>query len=50
MSDTLPKGWKWVKMGEAPLKIIDGDRGKNYPSNNDLKKNGVLLQKSCKIR
>jgi len=48
MSEKIPKGWKWVKLGEAPLKIIDGDRGKNYPSNNDLKNNGYCLFLSTK--
>ena len=48
MSEKIPKDWKWVKLGEAPLKIIDGDRGKNYPSNNDLKNNGYCLFLSTK--
>jgi type I restriction enzyme S subunit len=48
MSEKIPKGWKWVKLGDAPLKIIDGDRGKNYPSNNELKNNGYCLFLSTK--
>ena len=39
MSDTmsLPNGeWKESKLGDAPLSIIDGDRGKNYPKNDKL--------------
>ena len=44
----VPKGWKWVKLGDAPLNIIDGDRGKNYPSNNELKNNGYCLFLSTK--
>jgi len=44
----IPEGWKWVKLGEAPLEIIDGDRGKNYPSNNELKNNGYCLFLSTK--
>ena len=27
MSDTLPKGWKWVKLGDE-IEIIDGDTPK----------------------
>jgi type I restriction enzyme S subunit len=28
--------WPRVWLGDAPLEIIDGDRGKNYPSQNDF--------------
>ncbi|MBN1412557.1 MAG: restriction endonuclease subunit S [Spirochaetales bacterium] len=42
------KGWKEYKLGEAPLQIIDGDRGKNYPSNNDFKKSEYCLFLSTK--
>jgi len=24
--------WKTITLGDAPLEIIDGDRGKNYPN------------------
>jgi type I restriction enzyme, S subunit len=32
-----------VRMKDAPLEIIDGDRGKNYPSRNDQFKEGFCL-------
>ncbi len=35
--------WKECKLGDAPLEIIDGDRGKNYPSQNEFSKNGHCL-------
>ncbi|MCG6146133.1 restriction endonuclease subunit S [Leptospira bandrabouensis] len=28
--------WKECKLGDAPLEIIDGDRGKNYPSQDEF--------------
>lgn len=35
--------WKAYKLGEAPLEIIDGDRGNNYPSQDEFFKNGHCL-------
>lgn len=32
-----------VKLGTAPLEIIDGDRGKNYPKNQDFSPKGYCL-------
>jgi type I restriction enzyme S subunit len=43
MSEKLPDGWKKVKLGEAPIIIIDGDRGKNYPKKDDLLSSGYCL-------
>ncbi len=40
--------WQRVKLGEAPLQIIDGDRGKNYPKQNELFDNGYCLFLSTK--
>jgi type I restriction enzyme S subunit len=40
--------WKECKLGEAPLAIIDGDRGKNYPSQNEFNENGYCLFLSTK--
>jgi restriction endonuclease S subunit len=34
--------WPMVKLGNAPIQIIDGDRGKNYP-----KKEDFILQGNC---
>ena len=31
--NNIPKGWKRVKLREAPILIIDRDRGKNYLKN-----------------
>jgi type I restriction enzyme S subunit len=35
--------WKEYNLGDSPLEIIDGDRGKNYPSQDDFYKNGYCL-------
>lgn len=40
--------WKECKLGEAPLEIIDGDRGKNYPSQNEFFSSGHCLFLSTK--
>ena len=36
-------GWREVKLGESQISIIDGDRGKNYPSGSDFSGNGYCL-------
>jgi len=36
-------GWKEVKLGEAPIEIIDGDRGKNYPKGFEFMDHGFCL-------
>lgn len=28
--------WQEVRLGDSPIQIIDGDRGKNYPKHNDF--------------
>ncbi|TGK23115.1 restriction endonuclease subunit S [Leptospira stimsonii] len=35
--------FEFLTFGKAPLEIIDGDRGKNYPSQGDLLNNGYCL-------
>ncbi|WP_370408469.1 restriction endonuclease subunit S [Tenacibaculum dicentrarchi] len=35
--------WEEKKLGEIKIKIIDGDRGKNYPTGNDFSRNGYCL-------
>ena len=35
--------WRTVTFEDAPLEIIDGDRGKNYPSQNQLLESGYCL-------
>ena len=35
--------WKQVRIKEAPFEIIDGDRGKNYPAQNELHSSGHCL-------
>ena len=32
----LPDGWQRMKLGDAPIEIIDGDRGTNYPKQKEL--------------
>ncbi len=43
MSEHIPEGWKKVKLGDAPITIIDGDRGKNYPKKQDFYNTGHCL-------
>ena len=35
--------WQEVRLGDSPIQIIDGDRGKNYPKHNDFLPNGYCL-------
>jgi len=35
--------WKNIYLTEAPIKIIDGDRGKNYPNGSDFSDDGYCL-------
>lgn len=35
--------WMEVSLGEAPIEIIDGDRGKAYPKHDDFSDNGHCL-------
>ena len=40
--------WKEYKIKDAPFEIIDGDRGANYPSQNEFYSNGHCLFLSTK--
>jgi type I restriction enzyme S subunit len=40
--------WKEYRLGNAPLSIIDGDRGKNYPNQNEFQSSGHCLFLSTK--
>jgi type I restriction enzyme S subunit len=40
--------WKEYRLGNAPLTIIDGDRGKNYPNQNEFQNSGYCLFLSTK--
>ncbi|ULO00742.1 type I restriction/modification system, specificity subunit [Campylobacter sp. RM5004] len=40
--------WKKCKLGDAPLEFIDGDRGKNYPKQNEFHSNEYCLFLSTK--
>lgn len=40
--------WKEYKLSEAPLEIIDGDRGNNYPSQHEFYNSGYCLFLSTK--
>jgi type I restriction enzyme S subunit len=40
--------WKKYKLKNAPLSIIDGDRGKNYPNQNEFQSYGYCLFLSTK--
>ena len=37
----IPESWKWCRFGEL-IQIINGDRGKNYPSKDKLSKEGEI--------
>jgi type I restriction enzyme S subunit len=39
----MSKHWHQIRLRDAPLTIIDGDRGKNYPSQNDFFNDGYCL-------
>ena len=41
--NTVPEGWRVVKLGEIPIEIIDGDRGKNYPKKAEFIDSGYCL-------
>ncbi len=40
---TNPMGWEVVEFSQAPIQIIDGDRGKNYPKRDELLESGYCL-------
>ena len=42
-SINIDPDWETVEIEKAPLTIIDGDRGKNYPSGSDFSKDGYCL-------
>ena len=39
----IDSSWPLVKIGEAPLEIIDGDRGQNYPKKEEFSETGHCL-------
>jgi len=39
----IDEDWGMVELADAPLKIIDGDRGVNYPKKDDFTKEGYCL-------
>ena len=41
--NTVPEGWRVVKLGEFPIQIIDNDRGKNYPKEAEFYNSGHCL-------
>ena len=41
--NSSPKDWQEVKLGELPIKIIDNDRGENYPQKNEFSDEGHCL-------
>ena len=44
----MPENWKTYQFANAPLTIMDGDRGKNYPKSNEFKSKGHCLFLSAK--
>lgn len=45
---TNPMGWEVVEFSQAPIRIIDGDRGKNYPKSDEFLESGHCLFLSTK--
>lgn len=39
----MPNNWKKYKLGDSGIDILDGDRGKNYPSQNEFYKKEYCL-------
>ncbi len=39
----MNNSWKVYKFSDAPISIIDGDRGKNYPKRNEFSEEGYCL-------
>jgi type I restriction enzyme S subunit len=39
----MKRGWGELPLGQAPLQIIDGDRGKTYPKHGDFSDDGYCL-------
>jgi len=35
--------WREITLGNAPIEIIDGDRGKNYPKKTEFQDSGYCL-------
>lgn len=45
----IPKDWEVVYLGSHTL-LIDGDRGKNYPSPNEIVEDGILFLTTSNIK
>ncbi len=41
--DGIPEDWGAEAIADLPINIIDGDRGKNYPSKSEFEKQGFCL-------
>lgn len=39
----IPDGWDYATLRESGVAVIDGDRGKNYPKQNDFTRHGHCL-------
>src|SRR5437773_2696582 len=39
----MANDWRFAPLADAPLEIIDGDRGKNYPKHQDFSDSGDCL-------
>ncbi|MGG6430938.1 restriction endonuclease subunit S [Acetobacter ghanensis] len=44
----LPDGWSFKNINEIGIQVIDGDRGKNYPKDNEFQSTGSCLFLSAK--
>ena len=48
MGERIPEGWRECKLGDRIFEIIDGDRGVNYPKQNEFKDDGYCLSLNAK--
>ena len=39
----IDPSWEMKRLKDSPIKVIDGDRGKNYPNGNDFSTDGYCL-------
>jgi len=46
----LPAGWKWVKLGELPIDIGDGNYSSKYPKQSDFLDHGIPFVRATNLQ
>ena len=46
----LPTGWKWVKLGELPIDIGDGNYSSKYPRQSDFLNQGIPFIRASNLK